>query len=206
MLLAVIIFTGGVLSARVFTGGGEDTWICEKGEWVRHGNPAVPKPVSDCGGNAVVADTSEVTASPSAKDQKLGGDRDEHGCIGSAGYTWCEAKNKCLRNWEEACIPVAFDESAVIAAIKEQLVKKHGDSAAGMVVTVSRSEGDYVQGGAKDPEGSGGMWFAAKTGGTWNLVWDGNGIITCDDIKGYDFPVSMISECYDTQKGEMNTR
>jgi hypothetical protein len=36
--------------------------------------------------------------------QLLGGDRDEHGCIGSAGYSWCEVKNKCLRVWEEECI------------------------------------------------------------------------------------------------------
>lgn len=35
--------------------------------------------------------------------QILGGDRDEHGCIGSAGYSWCEAKQKCLRSWEEIC-------------------------------------------------------------------------------------------------------
>ena len=35
----------------------------------------------------------------------LGGDRDEHGCIGSAGYSWCEIKNKCLRQWEEKCEP-----------------------------------------------------------------------------------------------------
>jgi len=33
----------------------------------------------------------------------VGGDKDEHGCIGSAGYSWCEAKQKCLRVWEEAC-------------------------------------------------------------------------------------------------------
>jgi len=33
----------------------------------------------------------------------VGGDKDAHGCIGSAGYTWCEAKNKCLRVWEEPC-------------------------------------------------------------------------------------------------------
>ncbi len=33
----------------------------------------------------------------------VGGDRDEHGCIGSAGYTWCAVKNKCLRSWEESC-------------------------------------------------------------------------------------------------------
>jgi len=38
----------------------------------------------------------------------VGGDRDEHGCIGSAGYTWCEAKQKCLRAWEEECETAAF--------------------------------------------------------------------------------------------------
>jgi len=33
----------------------------------------------------------------------VGGDRDEHGCIGSAGYSWCQEKQKCLRIWEEPC-------------------------------------------------------------------------------------------------------
>ncbi|MFH1391393.1 MAG: hypothetical protein ABIH20_03735, partial [Candidatus Diapherotrites archaeon] len=33
----------------------------------------------------------------------IGGDVDEHECIGSAGYSWCEEKQKCLRVWEEAC-------------------------------------------------------------------------------------------------------
>jgi len=37
------------------------------------------------------------------QDDIIGGDRDEHGCIGSAGYQWCEEKNKCLRIWEEGC-------------------------------------------------------------------------------------------------------
>jgi predicted amidohydrolase YtcJ len=30
----------------------------------------------------------------------VGGDRDEHGCIGSAGYQWCEKLSKCVRPWE----------------------------------------------------------------------------------------------------------
>jgi len=34
----------------------------------------------------------------------VGNDRDAHGCIGSAGYTWCEVKQKCLRTWEELCV------------------------------------------------------------------------------------------------------
>ena len=33
----------------------------------------------------------------------VGGDKDEHGCLGSAGYSWCAVKNKCLRVWEEKC-------------------------------------------------------------------------------------------------------
>lgn len=40
------------------------------------------------------------------EEQLVGADRDEHGCIGSAGYTWCESKQKCLREWEEPCIDV----------------------------------------------------------------------------------------------------
>ena len=34
----------------------------------------------------------------------VGNDRDEHGCIGSAGYEWCELKQKCMRTWEEECL------------------------------------------------------------------------------------------------------
>lgn len=37
------------------------------------------------------------------QENLVGGDRDEHGCIGSAGYSWCELKQKCLRVWEEKC-------------------------------------------------------------------------------------------------------
>lgn len=44
-----------------------------------------------------------VFKSSSPVQQMLGGDKDEHGCIGSAGYTWCELKGKCLKLWEEPC-------------------------------------------------------------------------------------------------------
>lgn len=33
----------------------------------------------------------------------IGGDKDEYGCLIPGGYTWCEAKQKCLRTWEEEC-------------------------------------------------------------------------------------------------------
>jgi len=40
---------------------------------------------------------------PTATPGLVGNDTDEHGCIGSAGYTWCESKQKCIRSWEENC-------------------------------------------------------------------------------------------------------
>jgi hypothetical protein len=36
-------------------------------------------------------------------EQLIGGQRDEHGCLIPAGYSWCELKQKCLRTWEESC-------------------------------------------------------------------------------------------------------
>jgi hypothetical protein len=48
--------------------------------------------------------------------QIVGGDKDEHGCIGSAGYSWCEAKGKCLRVFEELCEDQLID---LVQKIKE---------------------------------------------------------------------------------------
>jgi len=53
-------------------------------------------------GNSAV-DQSLTSASENATTTIVGNDRDTHGCIGSAGYSWCAVKNKCLRVWEEKC-------------------------------------------------------------------------------------------------------
>jgi len=56
-----------------------------------------------------------VSEVPATSTPIVGGDKDAHGCIGSAGYTWCEIKQKCLRAWEEKCealnVPVKKDET-----------------------------------------------------------------------------------------------
>ena len=46
---------------------------------------------------------------PRANNNVVGGDKDKHGCIGSAGYSWCEAKQKCLRVFEEFCADQVAD-------------------------------------------------------------------------------------------------
>ncbi|QPH38010.1 hypothetical protein [Pedobacter endophyticus] len=60
---------------------------------------------------------------------KTGADQDEHGCIGSAGYTWSVLKNDCIR---------AFDE------IKLMPVDNHGTyrSAAFLLFNADQSQAE----------------------------------------------------------------
>jgi len=59
---------------------------------------AVPVFAIDSNSNSDLDDDSS-----DSNELMVGNDRDEHGCIGSAGYSWCEDKQKCLRSWEEKC-------------------------------------------------------------------------------------------------------
>ena len=64
-----------------------------------------------------------VTPAPVASGTALvGGDRDAHGCIGSAGYSWCAAKQKCLRVWEEACVAALPGEVTVTSPAAGALI------------------------------------------------------------------------------------
>jgi hypothetical protein len=99
----------------------------------------------------------EVETNP---DQTVGGDRDEHGCIGSAEYSWCEDKKKCLRPWEEPCTQ---KEGADKKSITESLLQKHNWGEGEIEVFVQRNIGDYASGLVKEvAEPSGAMFFAAK--------------------------------------------
>ncbi len=43
-----------------------------------------------------------LTACSSTPEQRfVGADKDAHGCIASAGYTWSEARQECIRVWKE---------------------------------------------------------------------------------------------------------
>ncbi|MFA5777541.1 MAG: Gmad2 immunoglobulin-like domain-containing protein [Parcubacteria group bacterium] len=46
----IILLAGAVLlGIRFFSG--EDNWICQNGEWIKHGNPNAEKPTTGCGEN-----------------------------------------------------------------------------------------------------------------------------------------------------------
>lgn len=48
-IIVVFFILGSLLIIRFLIGGDEDTWICQNGEWVKHGNPSREKPAASCG-------------------------------------------------------------------------------------------------------------------------------------------------------------
>jgi len=46
-ILIVAVVVAAIISVRVFSG--EDNWICQNGQWVKHGNPSAAAPTSGCG-------------------------------------------------------------------------------------------------------------------------------------------------------------
>lgn len=124
---------------------------------------------------------------------------------------------KIKRNREAASVPqttsVQTPTPMVIKSdeeqIKDALVKKHDWDPDDIKITVSENDGQYATGGvgAETPQGGGGIWFAAKMSGVWNIVWDGNGVVMCEDLTNYPkFPVDLIPQCYDSTTNTMVER
>ena len=57
--LASVAIVASVATLRLL--GGEDNWICENGNWVKHGSPSAPQPAAACPGSESV---EEFTAGP----------------------------------------------------------------------------------------------------------------------------------------------
>jgi len=103
--------------------------------------------------------------------------------------------------------PTVDEKAALLVAVKAGLVAEHGPTASSMNVTVSKIQGNFASGGAVDPNSVGGaMWLAAKVNGKWVLVWDGNGTIPCETTDPYNFPVSLLPECWNEATGKIVVR
>ncbi|MCQ9634076.1 hypothetical protein MP478_02125 [Chryseobacterium sp. WG14] len=73
------------------------------------------------------------------KTPVLGGDRDAHGCIGSAGYTYSQIKKDCIRTFEEKIkLKEVSSDGGYIAAVIFSKDKKKAE------VFVKDAEGGSV--------------------------------------------------------------
>jgi hypothetical protein len=201
ILAAVVIIPALLLTLRFTLGGSEDTWLCQDGHWVAHGHPAAPPPDADC--IPLYQPASDVSPSPVVSPQVIGGDRDEHGCLIAAGYSWCEEQQKCLRTWEEPCEPSALPSptptTSAGIAIAQLLADKYSKSVSQVQIAITQQDTTHARGTVTFlPAGPGnsGLFLAAQVNGLWQLVFDGNGSFSCSQIAPYNFPASMVPDCY----------
>ena len=128
-----------------------------------------------------------------SKEQLVGNDEDEHGCKASAGYSWCESKQKCLRTWEEKCEEVIVEEN-VKDAVTKLLIEKYNWEEDKVSVQVNKEVGDFASGSVGfGSEIGGGGWLVKKIEGKWQLIWDGNGAVDCQNLRAeYQFPDEIL--------------
>jgi flagellar basal body-associated protein FliL len=105
--------------------------------------------------------------------------------------------------------PIEADTTQVQAeeAIKSAMAAKYSKNAEDVTITVSDYQPSFAKGGVQFAGEMGGGWFlAAEVGGEWVIVQDGNGTVTCEVIEPYNFPVSMVSECWSETSQELVNR
>lgn len=92
-----------------------------------------------------------------------------------------------------------INEKTTVEQITELLNKKYNKPANSLKVGVLTDTGTFAKGTVNEEGAGGGLWFAAKTSGGWELAYDGNGIIPCEAVNKYNFPKDMIPQCINAQ-------
>ena len=106
----------------------------------------------------------------------------------------------------EPSVPEESDES-VIETLKLLFAQKYEKRIDDIFVTISKREGDYLVGSVKFAgEDAGAHVLAAKVNGSWKIIFDGNGMWTCDIVDVVDFPSTLVPECLDENMMEVVNR
>lgn len=80
--------------------------------------------------NSTSQQTDNAAEEPTTPQQEtmVGGDRDEHGCIGSAGYSWSALCEECIQVFEVGTRLNPVDVEQEEAVISAFIVSKEGDN------------------------------------------------------------------------------
>lgn len=66
LTIQLLIFLGIVVVVLLILRGNEDNWLCQNGQWVKHGNPDATKPTIGCGVDNNVNNNATTTPQPEA--------------------------------------------------------------------------------------------------------------------------------------------
>jgi hypothetical protein len=127
-------------------------------------------------------------ATNNANQPLIGGQKDAHGCLIAAGYSWCESKQKCLRTWEEKCY------EAEEAALAQIFSSAHEMTVAETHVKVVALQNNFAAGIISFGEvaGEGGAFLARLVDGAWAVDYEGNGSVDCVKIKALGYPGEVL--------------
>jgi hypothetical protein len=126
-----------------------------------------------------VASPAATTDGPVPGGPVPGGDRDAHGCIGSAGYTYSELRKECIRVFEKG---VRLDPVPAVAGVVSAFVVFAGDDhavaknptveiftpsdPASVILTRVKSGADYTKAGSSLTATFAKRWEIKKDGKT----------------------------------------
>merc|ERR1719159_2350701 len=79
----------------------------------------------------------------------VGSRKDEHGCLGPAGYVWCDSNQACMRPWEGSC-PGGTQQCQEFCAAKMQ-----GDKGPGFEMACACKDGLAVLARARHLQAAG---------------------------------------------------
>ena len=80
--------------------------------------------------------------------------------------------------------------------IQQLFAAKYPKYAKTVTVRVDKETQNHARGGVIFVPGApGGIFLAAKIDGRWQLVFDGNGQISCA-LSKYGFPADMLADCF----------
>lgn len=109
-----------------------------------------------------------------------------------------------------ACARANFAIEPVVSteeAVQKLFATKYQTKKSAVAVLIEQEATNHVRGSVRildnvalDPnaqsgQGTGGIFLAAKVNGNWELVFDGQGAISCELVEGYGFPAEMIKDC-----------
>jgi spore germination protein GerM len=114
IVLVVICFVVAfIVGIRLFSGP-EDTWICDNGEWVKHGNPDAAIPTSGCGEQkpdnnqtGTSTETGLQVLSPKSGD-KVSSPLQISGTVNGEGWTGFEGQVGTVKLLDETGAEIAF--------------------------------------------------------------------------------------------------
>lgn len=89
--------------------------------------------------------------------------------------------------------------------LRQLFIEKYPKYSETLTVRIDKETSDYARGGVIFETGApGGIFLATKIDGKWQIVFDGNGQISCD-LSKYGFPTDMLSDCIQAEGVQTDT-